>query len=236
MAGCGNPPAGQPPLTVCSTPPPIPGLGPSPTPTPTPISPTPSPTPTPTPTPNPGASPYLWENPPTPTPGPSPTPHIVWFEEDFLITHYPFALESDPAYANDERVAAIGLPPENLYREGFLFGPRGILDKGTGLAEDGKYITIDWWAGGPQGKNTPFKYGIGGQYSSPVAWETVAAGDPRLPSGTRIVIEVYPSRVFTVTDTGGGVGANHIDIFVGAITLAEADELGAKSSRVGIVL
>ena len=28
LAGCGNPPAGQPPLTVCSTPPPTPGLGP----------------------------------------------------------------------------------------------------------------------------------------------------------------------------------------------------------------
>lgn len=107
--------------------------------------------------------------------------------------------------------------------------------QGTGLAEDGNYITIDWNRGGPNGRDTYFTYGIGGRYGNPVAWETAATGDPRLPAGTRIAVEIYPGRVFTINDTGGGVGANHIDIFVGAITIAEADQLGTRTSRVGIL-
>lgn len=107
--------------------------------------------------------------------------------------------------------------------------------QGTGLAEDGNYITIDWQNGGPQGQNTHFKYGIGGSYSPPVAWQTVAAGNPKLPAGTRIVIEVYPGKVFTVADKGGAIGPYNIDIFVGAITLAETYKLGTYTSRVAIV-
>jgi 3D (Asp-Asp-Asp) domain-containing protein len=104
------------------------------------------------------------------------------------------------------------------------------------LAEDGNYITIDWSRGGPQGRDTYFTYGIGGVGGIPVAWETVATGDPRLPFGTSIIIEIYQDEgPFQVNDTGGGVGENHIDVFVGAIPIAEADELGTRSSRVGIV-
>jgi hypothetical protein len=43
--------------------------------------------------------------------------------------HYPYALESDPRYANDAKVSANGLPPDKLYQDGFLFGPRGILQQ-----------------------------------------------------------------------------------------------------------
>ena len=56
------------------------------------------------------------------------------------------------------------------------------------------------------------------------------------------MIEIYLSDPnverrgpFTVADTGGDVGAKHIDVFVGAITIAEADILGLRNSRVGIV-
>ena len=49
------------------------------------------------------------------------------------------------------------------------------------------------------------------------------------------MIEIYPGRIFTVIDTGGGVGPNHIDVFVGAITVEEANRLGTRYSRVGIV-
>lgn len=80
----------------------------------------------------------------TPTPIPCPTPAFQWLEEDFTIAHYTFALESDPIYANDTRVSVNGLPPDRLSRDGFLFGARGILLQGTGLAEGGSYITIDW--------------------------------------------------------------------------------------------
>lgn len=81
-----------------------------------------------------------------------------------------------------------------------------------------------------------FTYGTGGRYANPVPWETVATGDARLSPGTRIVIEIYQDiGEFIVADTGGEVGSSEIDVFVGAITVAEADELGTRYSRVGIV-
>lgn len=192
-------------------------------------------TPRPTPVPSPTSIPPTAMPLPSPTPTCTPTPTPQWLEGEFAITHYTFALESDPIYANDPKVSANGLPPDKMYRQGFLYGPSGILLQGTGLAEDGNYITIDWQNGGPQGQNTHFKYGIGGSYSPPVAWQTVAAGNPKLPAGTRIVIEVYPGKVFTVADKGGAIGPYNIDIFVGAITLAETYKLGTYTSRVAIV-
>jgi 3D (Asp-Asp-Asp) domain-containing protein len=206
---------------------------------------TPSPSPdTPTPPPATGEGAEDHGNGKTPQPDgqgndsercPSPTPEVKWLEGTFKITHYTFALESDPKYADDEKVSAKGLPSGKKYREGFLYGEHGILMQGTGLAEDGKYITIDW-TDGPQGRDTTFTYGIGGAYADPVAWQTVATGDSRLSAGTEIVIETYRDKgVFTVADTGGGVGEHHIDVFVGAITIDEANNLGTKRSRVGIV-
>jgi len=194
----------------------------------TPVSPLPTPT-TPPPSPTPMCT-------ATPTPSPTLTPEIKWLDGDFKITHYTFALESDPVYANDPKVSAKGFPPNEKYREGFLYGPYGVLMQGTGLTENGEYVTIDWTKGVPQGKNTFFTHGIGGQGGKPEAWQTIATGDDRLPLGSRIIIEIYRERgVFTVNDTGGGVGACHIDVFVGAITLEEANELGTRYSRVGIV-
>jgi 3D (Asp-Asp-Asp) domain-containing protein len=69
------------------------------------------------------------------------------------------------------------------------------------------------------------------------AWKTVATKDPRLPSGSRIVIELYQDKgVFLVNDTGGDLDAtNHIDVFVGALNIEDVDALGRKSSRIGIV-
>ncbi len=204
--------------------------------------------PTPTPTPGPTI-------PPSPLPSPSTTPSRTWtpipvlratvtvtqtptptwLGGEFIITHYTFALESDPLYANDARVSANGLPAGSFYREGFLYGDRGILLQGTGVAEDGNYITIDWTRGGPNAQDTYFTYGQGGAGGNPVAWETVASGDPRLPAGTRIAIELYPGRIFTVNDTGGAIGPGRIDVFIGAVTIAEADQFGRRVSRVRIV-
>ncbi len=223
MAACGGEPVPQPAPT---TPRPI-TTPPTPTSNPVPIPPSVTPTPSPVSLPS-----------PTATCTPTWTPLAPqWLEGDFTITHYTFALESDPIYANDQRVSANGLPPERQYREGFLFGPSGIRQQGTGLAEDGEYITIDWTRGNPRGSREEvyFTYGIGGRDAPPVAWQTVATGDSRLPAGTRITIEVYPGRIFTVTDSGDAVGARHIDIFVGALTLDEANQLGTQTSRVAIV-
>ncbi len=199
---------------------------------------TPAPTRTPTPT-------YT----PTPTSTPTPTPlSIEWFEGDWRITHYIYVLESDPMFAGDDRVTVPGLSENETYRRNFIYGrdptgPRGVVFQGTGRAENGKYITIDWW-------NTPqdaidsgrieeylFTYGEGGAYAGSVPWETVATLDPRLRPGDKIVIEIYPGRIFTVTDRGGDLApSDHIDVFVGEMTLAEGDALGTKYSRVGKVV
>lgn len=89
---------------------------------------------------------------------------------------------------------------------------------------------------GPNARNTYFVYGIGGSGGRPEAWAKVAAGDSRLPSGTKVVIEIYQDvGVLTVNDTEGGIGPAHLDVFVGEMTIAEAFEYGKTSSRVGIV-
>jgi len=169
---------------------------------------------------------------------------IEWLEEDWKITHYIYVLESDPMFANDDRVVVPGLSDTETYRRNFIYGrdrlgPRGVLFQGTGKAENGKYITIDWW-------NTPenplieqyvFTYGEGGAYAGGVPWETVATRDPRLVPGDKIVIERYSNRIFTVTDVGGHLDpSNHIDVFVGEMTLAKGDALGTIYSRVGKVV
>jgi 3D (Asp-Asp-Asp) domain-containing protein len=166
-------------------------------------------------------------------------PEVKWLEGDFTITHYTYALESDPLYADDQKVSAKGLPADKKYRWGFLYGEHGIMQQGTGLAEDGQYITIQYWGvddPDPEDpENTTFKYGIGGRYSNPRRWQTVATGDSRLGAGNKIVIEIYEDKgELTVADTGGDVGAEHIDVFVGAITIDEALRLGTKTSRVRI--
>ena len=167
-----------------------------------------------------------------PAPDDSRYEKIDWIKGEFKITHYTFALESDPIYANDKKVTAKGL--KEKYRHGFLYnGVTGILMQGTGLAENGKYIQIDWFNGGPNGENTPFTYGIGGRSGTPIAWKTVATSHPDLPQGSKIIIEYYKERgVFTVNDTGGGVKGAHIDVFVGGVTIEEAYSLGTRSSQV----
>ncbi|MBN1248624.1 MAG: hypothetical protein JXC32_13275 [Anaerolineae bacterium] len=69
---------------------------------------------------------------------------VEWLEGEWRITHYPYALESDPVYAADDKVSVKGLPSGSRYRRGFIYGPRGVTFQGTGLAEDGNYITIDY--------------------------------------------------------------------------------------------
>jgi hypothetical protein len=82
---------------------------------------------------------------PTGTPIPPPTlpPNIEWLPNNFTITHYSFALESDPRYENDKLVSVPGLPENVMYKRNFIWGDRGIIQQGTGLAEDGQYITIN---------------------------------------------------------------------------------------------
>ena len=163
---------------------------------------------------------------------------IEWLDQTFTISHYTFALEYDPLYVDDELVSAPGLDENEMYRHGFLFGGRGILQQGSGLAENGKYITIDW----DRSYHDPadftqnrwyFKYGVGRPV---VPWETVATHHPDLPQGTQIVIETYlGQQEFIVGDAGLDLAEDQIDVFVGNLTIHEADQLGITWSRVGIL-
>jgi 3D (Asp-Asp-Asp) domain-containing protein len=150
----------------------------------------------------------------------------------FTISHYSLALEGDPLYQDDIMVFAPGLNERHKY--GFLYGEHGITRQGTGVALDGKYITIDW-ENSDFVNTLAFEYGVGGKGGKPIAWKTVATGDPRLPMGTKFVLDIYPGIIFIVNDTGEFIGENHIDIFVGALTISETYELGVKESLVTIL-
>ncbi len=167
-----------------------------------------------------------------------PVTKIDWFDEPFIISHYTYALEEDPLYANDKKVSVPGLPKWIKLREGFVFGGRGIIQQGTGITENGVYVSIDWnesvYDENDVSKNRwVFKFGVG----RPVeAWETVAVRHPDLPPGTKIYIENYGETYnFVVGDAGLDLAENQIDIFVGPLTISEADELGVQRSRIGIV-
>lgn len=154
--------------------------------------------------------------------------------EDYVITHYTLAWEDDPIYANDPMVTANGLTEQ--HREGFLYGPRGIIMQGSGQASDGTYITIDWSHGRPRGRNTWFKHGMGGRGGVPVAWQTCAVDPSIIPLGSRIEIELYKDRgAFVANDTGRAITGRHIDVFVGVVSIADANALGRRRSKVTIL-
>ena len=167
-----------------------------------------------------------------------PTTKVEWFESPFIISHYTFALETDPKYADDKKIPVPGLPENVKLREGFVFGGRGIIQQGTGVTEDGDFISIDWTKSHYDEEDVSqnrwfFRYGQG----RPVeAWKTVAVRHPDLPPGTRIVIQNYHTiQEFVVGDAGLDLAENQIDIFVGPVTIEEADKLGVQRSRVGII-
>lgn len=168
------------------------------------------------------------------TPSARSEPRIEWFDSPFEITHYTIALEDDPIYANDPLVQAPGL--NEKHREGFLYSNKGVLMQGSGQTSSGEYITIDWSAGGPRGKNTHFTYGLGGASGKPEAWKTVASDPGVVPQGSRLVVDIYRDRgEFLANDTGGAIKGHHLDVFVGGVPIADAYALGTKSSRVGLI-
>ncbi len=184
---------------------------------------------------------------PTPEPTssctPTPTPNLVPLG-NWKITHYNYAMEDDDEFpkvsANGESdyVAVGGLDPNKKYRRQFIYSSRGIPMQGTGLAEDGvTYITIDWtrnnaelnpnWING----NTAewfFTYGKGGRFAEGKPWESVAisVNETTLVQGQKLVIDIYPDKVFTVTDTGTFPDTNHFDVFIGSAKYADTLNYG----------
>jgi 3D (Asp-Asp-Asp) domain-containing protein len=147
---------------------------------------------------------------------------------NFLLTHYTFALESDPVNAHSPKVHAPGLPHDKKYRQSFLGTDHGVGMQGTGLAEDGHYIK---WAG-----NGQYAYGVGGAAGPPEAWKTVAVDPKVIPLGSHLEIETYKGKgIFEARDTGGSIDGHHIDVFAGAIPIKQAYALGTKHSEVRLV-
>jgi 3D (Asp-Asp-Asp) domain-containing protein len=147
---------------------------------------------------------------------------------NFLLTHYTFALESDPIHAGSPKVSAPGLPKDRKYKQSFLGSPYGIKMQGTGLAEDGSYIRY-------QGSNS-YSYGVGGAAGAPVAWKTVAVDPSVIKLGSHLDIEEYRGKgTFEAKDTGGAIKGKHIDVFAGAVPIKQAYALGTKHSEVFLV-
>jgi len=166
---------------------------------------------------------------------------VDWFADNFKITHYTFALERDPLYAHQQKTETpTGLDGKTKYRKSFLYGSRGIRMQGTGLGEDGQYITLDWGKCNPRtdkNEDLVFKYGKGGVKGEPQSWKSVACDRRLIGLGANLEIEVYKSRGhFSACDTGSRIQGHHLDVFVGEATVAEANALGTKYSKVGVVL
>jgi 3D (Asp-Asp-Asp) domain-containing protein/cell wall-associated NlpC family hydrolase len=143
----------------------------------------------------------------------------------FLLTHYTFALESDPVHNGSPKISAPGLPAGKKYKKSFLASPYGIKMQGTGLAEDGQHIKY-------VGSNK-YAYGVGGAGGAPAAWKTVAVDPHEIKLGTKLDIETYESKgIFEAKDTGGAIKGKHIDVFAGAIPIKQAYALGTKHSEV----
>lgn len=148
----------------------------------------------------------------------------------FTITHYTYALEYDPLYANEPKVTAPGLT--GTYRRGFLYGltsgpykNSGVRMQGTGLTEDGRLIHYV--------SNGRFGPGPGGVHSTPVPWRTLAVDARVIPLGSKVELAVYREKgAFKATDKGEAIIGKKIDVFVGAVPLPIAFELGTKESEV----
>jgi len=182
-------------------------------------------------------------SPPPPMPG-------TQVYEDILITHYTFALETDPYFRRFDNGSYDAYIPmlengsinrNHQYNNGFVYGAPcpscesgfnfGVYQEGTGITKDGKFVS-----NGPRdvltndgiddGKHV-FVYGEGGSCGvHQVAWHTVAAKhkegeEIKFPCFSKVFIDAYPGIIFTVTDTGSDLNESHLDVFVGPMNVDE---------------
>jgi len=225
LAGCGpTTPGDGTPIPITETPPNY-----NDTPTPGTVNPS---------TPTPGGTPIET---PTYTCTPSPTQNGLEDLGDYLITHYNYALESDPFFSGCNNCYDANIPVwENgrieykTHNLAFVYGVPdegsvsgfnwGVYQEGTGITKDGKYISIDYQHKTLEDRIV-FTYNEGGRCTHlgyrAEAWKTVAASNSRLTCGSQITIDRYPGIIFTVTDTGSEVGDEHLDVFVGPMNVED---------------
>lgn len=109
------------------------------------------------------------------------------------------------------------------------------------MASDGSYITINWTKndevygkGGWIDKVDPskwyFTYGKRGKFKEGTPWASVAISEneTQLGMGDTVKIGLYPDKTFEVTDTGTFRDTEHLDVFIGADTYANAIGYGTK--------
>lgn len=201
----------------------------------------------PTSTPPPPAV-YTTRCPTVNVPMPTPTPELEYLGA-WSISYYVIALEADPAFPSNDRVPVSGLDPSKKYRRQFIYDQnKGIPYQGTGLSENGEYITMDVMKNmreyGPNWRESTnvalwyFTYAMGGATGKLIPWETVAKYENQgvLPFGSKVKIDGY-QQTFEVTDTGTFMNKNdsikvetHLDIFIGAKPIAEARRLGVRTN------
>jgi 3D (Asp-Asp-Asp) domain-containing protein len=147
----------------------------------------------------------------------------AWYESTFLITGYNVCNESDFSGA---LVTANGL--SNQHRDDFLFGARGVVMQGTGMALNGQYVRPtrvgSTWATNTRGNPTRMANpgGVTFAYTGTVqgAFGVVTAGhsmavDPAvIPPHGKVEIDSVGTRY--ADDRGSRIQGYHIDNFLGA--------------------
>lgn len=164
----------------------------------------------------------------------------------FKVTHYSYAVEDDPFYANHGLTDTVKVPElgNREFSRGFLGINKdgsvlpssqnvGVTMQGTGQTLQGDHIK---YAGKSGGKAT-FAPGVGGAHATITRpFEQIAVDPSVIPYGTKVYVEEY-GKVMSADDTGGAIKGNHIDIFAGPQTYGNICRLLGKiqSSRLGIV-
>lgn len=136
------------------------------------------------------------------------------WEPNFRITAYIIASEAD--FGGRTVTNPCGLT--GTYSWDFLYSNRGVLMQGTGQANNGTLVTIDWnRSGRPLNRNnvcfttTPCARTASGACAQ--AGVTVAVDPTIIPMGANINITGVGGR--TAQDTGGRITGYHIDNFAG---------------------
>ncbi|MBQ9243410.1 MAG: LysM peptidoglycan-binding domain-containing protein [Proteobacteria bacterium] len=164
----------------------------------------------------------------------------------FKVTHYSYAVEDDPFYANHGLTDMVTVPELNnrQFSRGFLGINKdgsilpssknvGVTMQGTGQTLQGDHIM---YAGKSGGKAT-FAFGVGGAHATVTRpFEQIAVDPTVIPYGSKVYVEAY-DKVMSADDTGGAIKGKHIDIFAGPQTYGNICRLlgGVQSSRLGLV-
>jgi 3D (Asp-Asp-Asp) domain-containing protein len=147
----------------------------------------------------------------------------AWYESTFLITGYHVCHESD--FTGE---VALAHGTNDYHKRDFLYGARGVVMQGTGMASNGQYIRptrVDsaWHRNGrgnrdyldnPDGVAFTYTNSVTGAYG-PVTHNHSIAVDPHIiPKRAEVEIEMVGRRF--ADDTGSAILGHHIDNFVGA--------------------